>query len=170
MSHRKFEAPRHGHLGFLPRKRCKRGRGRVKSFPKDNQKQQPHLIAFIGYKAGMTHIVRDFVKAGQKVTTIEVIDPVTVIETPPMKIVGITGYVKTPWGLKNLTAVYSRKLSNQFKRRVATQWRSKNKNAFRNHQVLFNTEEYKQDRTAKIEALKGADVIRVIAVFDGPSL
>ena len=36
MSHRKFEAPRSGSLGFLPRKRCKRHRGKVKSFPTDD--------------------------------------------------------------------------------------------------------------------------------------
>lgn len=29
-----FEAPRHGSLGFLPRKRAARHRGKVKSFPK----------------------------------------------------------------------------------------------------------------------------------------
>jgi hypothetical protein len=28
MSHRKFEHPRHGSLGFLPRKRCSRHRGK----------------------------------------------------------------------------------------------------------------------------------------------
>lgn len=31
MSHRKFEAPRHGSLAFLPRKRAARHRGKVKS-------------------------------------------------------------------------------------------------------------------------------------------
>ena len=30
----KFEAPRHGSLGFLPRKRAARHRGKVKSFPR----------------------------------------------------------------------------------------------------------------------------------------
>jgi hypothetical protein len=30
MSHRKFEHPRHGSLGFLPRKRCSRHRGKGK--------------------------------------------------------------------------------------------------------------------------------------------
>ena len=33
-SHRKYEAPRHGSLGFLPRKRAARHRGKVKAFPK----------------------------------------------------------------------------------------------------------------------------------------
>jgi large subunit ribosomal protein L3e len=32
MSHRKFEHPRHGSLGFLPRKRANRHRGKGESF------------------------------------------------------------------------------------------------------------------------------------------
>ena len=63
-SHRKFHAPRHGSLGFLPRKRAKRHRGKVKSWPKDDQSQPPHLTAFVGFKAGMTHIVREVDRVG----------------------------------------------------------------------------------------------------------
>lgn len=33
MSHRKFEHPRHGSLGFLPRKRASRHRGKGESDP-----------------------------------------------------------------------------------------------------------------------------------------
>ena len=43
-----FEAPRHGNLGFLPKKRCRRGRGKVKSFPRDDAAKPPHLTAFMG--------------------------------------------------------------------------------------------------------------------------
>jgi hypothetical protein len=32
MSHRKFEAPRHGSLAFLPRKRATRHQGKVKRY------------------------------------------------------------------------------------------------------------------------------------------
>ena len=64
MSHRKFERPRHGSLGFLPRKRASRHRGKVKSFPKDDRSKAPHLTAFLAYKAGMTHILRDVDKPG----------------------------------------------------------------------------------------------------------
>ena len=56
MSHRKFEHPRRGSLGFLPRKRTKHHRGRVRKFPKDDQTKPVHLTAFVGFKAGMTHI------------------------------------------------------------------------------------------------------------------
>ena len=66
MSHRKFERPRHGSLGFLPRKRARRFRGKVKSFPKDDQSKAPHLTAFLAYKAGMTHILRDVDKPGSR--------------------------------------------------------------------------------------------------------
>ena len=59
MSHKKFEQPRHGSLGFLPKKRASRHRGRVKAFPKDDSSVAPHFTAFLGYKAGMTHIVRE---------------------------------------------------------------------------------------------------------------
>ena len=55
MSHRKFERPRHGNLGFLPKKRARRHRGKVKSFPKDDPHKPVHLTAFLGYKAGSLH-------------------------------------------------------------------------------------------------------------------
>ncbi len=63
-SHRKFSAPRHGSLGFLPKKRSKRHRGKVKAFPKDDPSKPLHLTAFLGYKAGMTHIVREVDRPG----------------------------------------------------------------------------------------------------------
>lgn len=63
-SHRKFSAPRHGSLGFLPRKRAKRHRGKVKTFPKDDPSKPCHLTAYMGYKAGMTHVVREMNRPG----------------------------------------------------------------------------------------------------------
>jgi len=50
MSHRKFEAPRHGSKGFLPKKRSKTFRGRVKAFPKDDPSKPVHMTCFMGYK------------------------------------------------------------------------------------------------------------------------
>ncbi|KAG2615045.1 hypothetical protein PVAP13_3NG027990 [Panicum virgatum] len=49
MSHRKFEHPIYGSLGFLPRRRSFRHRGKVKSFPKDDPKKPYHLPAFLSY-------------------------------------------------------------------------------------------------------------------------
>ncbi len=64
MSHRKYEAPRHGSLGFQPRKRTRKHRGKIRSFPKDDRTKAPHLTAFLGYKAGMTHVVREIDRPG----------------------------------------------------------------------------------------------------------
>jgi len=107
MSHRKFEAPRHGHLGFLPRRRTKRFRGRIRHFPKDDQSKPCHLTAFAGFKAGMTHILREVDRNTSKLHKKEVVEAVTVIETPPMRIVGVVGYVDTPRGLRALTTVWT---------------------------------------------------------------
>ena len=110
MSHRKFEAPRHGSLGFLPRKRTRHHRGRIRSFPKDDPTKEPHLTAFMGYKAGMSHIAREVDRPGSKMHKKEVVEPVTVIETPPMVVVGLVGYVETPKGLRTCTSVFAEQL------------------------------------------------------------
>lgn len=51
-------------MGFYPKKRSKRHRGKVKAFPKDDPSKPVHLTAFIGYKAGMTHVVREADRPG----------------------------------------------------------------------------------------------------------
>jgi len=83
MSHRKFSAPRHGSLAFLPRKRSSRIRGKVKAFPQDNASGECHLTAFIGYKAGMTHILRDLNRRHSKADKKEIVEPVTIIRLHP---------------------------------------------------------------------------------------
>ena len=81
MSHRKYEEPRSGSLAFLPRKRAARHRGKVKAFPKDDAKKPVHLTATMGFKAGMTHVVRDLERPGSKMHKKEVVEAVTVLET-----------------------------------------------------------------------------------------
>merc|ERR1719182_130191 len=128
MSHRKFEAPRKGNLGFLPKKRTKHHAGRIRSFPRDDQSGSPHLTAFRGYKAGMTHVVRGVDRPGSLMHKREVVDAVTIIETPPMVVVGVVGYVETPSGLRTLTTVFAEHLSEEYKRRCYKNWyRSKRK-------------------------------------------
>ncbi|KAL7753965.1 60S ribosomal protein L3 [Sorochytrium milnesiophthora] len=129
-SHRKFEAPRHGSLGFLPRKRSRRHMGKCKSFPKDDPKKPVHLTAFVGYKAGMTHVVRDLDRPGSKMHKKEVVEAVTIIETPPIVIVGVIGYVETPRGLRSLTTVWAQHLSDEVKRRFYKNWYKSKRKAF----------------------------------------
>merc|ERR1712232_1082214 len=130
MSHRKFERPRHGCLGFLPRKRTKHHHGKIKSFPKDDQSKPPHLTAFMSYKAGMTHIVRDVDKPGSKLHKKEVVEPVTILEAPPMMVVGLVGYIETPRGMRALTSVWAGHMAEECKRRFYRSWYKPKQKAF----------------------------------------
>jgi len=131
MSHRKFEAPRHGSLGFLPKKRCTKSKGKIKSWPLDDASAKPHFTAFMGYKAGSSHILRDVDKAGSKAHKKEVVEAVTIIECPPMIVVGMVGYFETPRGLRSLCTVWAQHLSKECKRRFYKNWgASEKKKAF----------------------------------------
>ena len=52
----------------------------------------------------------------------EVVDAVSIIETPPMVVVGVVGYVETPSGLRTLTTVFAEHLSEEYKRRCYKNW------------------------------------------------
>jgi len=136
MSHRKFEHPRCGSLAFLPRKRASRMRGRVKSFPKENPSDKPHLTAFLGYKAGMTHIVRDLDRPGSKMHKKEICEAVTVLEAPPLIVVGLVGYIETPIGLRALKSVWAQHLNEECRRRFYKNWTRSKRRAFSTYSLL----------------------------------
>jgi len=161
MSHRKFEAPRRGHLGFLPRKRTKKHRGKVRKFPQDNHEDAPHFTSFIGYKAGMTHIVRDVNREGSLLHKKEVVEAVTIIETPPMVVVGVVGYIRTPNVLRTLSTVWAGHLAEEFKRRLYKNWYRAQKKAFTKHLKREDREQHKKTETEKMKNY--CTVIRVIA-------
>jgi len=138
MSHRKFERPRHGNLGFLPRKRTKHHAGKIKSFPKDDASKAPHLTAFMAYKAGMTHIVRDVDRPGSKMNKKEIVEGVSILEAAPMVVVGFVGYVETPRGLRALTSVWAGHLNEEVKRRFYKTWHKSKKKAFSKYQKRWS--------------------------------
>lgn len=160
MSHRKFEAPRHGSLGFLPRKRTKHHRGRVRSYPKDNASKPVHLTAFPVFKAGMTHILRDVDKVGSKLHKKEVVEACTVLEAPPIVVCGVVGYIETPRGLRALSTVWAQHLSTQFKRRLYKNWMNSKKKAFSKYVQKWSDEKGTQSQLDRIK--RYCQVIRVI--------
>ncbi len=92
-------------MGFSPRKRASSETPRFNSWPDDEG--QPALQGFAGYKAGMTHVVMindepDSPRQGMEQTV-----PVTVVETPPMRVVALRAYEKTPYGKRPLTEVWA---------------------------------------------------------------
>jgi large subunit ribosomal protein L3e len=164
MSHRKFEHPRHGSLGFLPKKRSKRHRGKVKAFPKDDPTKPVHLTAFIGYKAGMSHIVRDVDKLGSKLNKKETVEAVTIIETPPMVIVGAVGYIQTPKGLRTFKTVFAEHLSEDCRRRFYKNWYKSKKKAFTKYAKKWKDDAGKKEIEKDFaKMVRYCQVIRVIA-------
>merc|ERR1712235_107542 len=164
MSHRKFSAPRHGSLGFLPRKRCRRHRGKVKSFPKDDPSKPVHLTAFLGYKAGMTHIVREVDRPGSKVNKKEVVEAVTIVETPPMIVVGVVGYVMTPRGLRSFKTIMAEHVSDECKRRFYKNWYKSKKKAFTKYCKKWQDDEGKKQLEKDFASMKKyCKTIRIIA-------
>jgi len=162
MSHRKFEAPRRGNLGFCPRRRTRRHRGRVRSFPTDNSKVGVHLTAFAGFKAGMTHILRDLDRPGSKLNKKEIIESVTIIETPPIVVVGLVGYIDTPRGLRALTTVWAQKLDRNTLRRFYKNWYNSKRKAFTKYNE--NIAKSTKSRDVALNRIKKyATVVRVIA-------
>jgi large subunit ribosomal protein L3 len=99
------ERPRKGSLGYSPRKRAASETPRFNSWPDDDG--QPTVQGFAGYKAGMTHVVMindepDSPRQGMEETV-----PVTVVETPPMRVVALRAYEDTPYGKRPLTEVWT---------------------------------------------------------------
>jgi len=163
MSHRKYEAPRHGSLGFHPRKRAARHRGRVKSFPVDDNQKQPHLTAFMGYKAGCTHILREVNKPGSKLHKKEAVEMVTILETPPLVVVGLVGYVATPRGLRTLTTVWAHHLTETVKRRFYKNWYRAKKKAFSKYSAHITAHGDGDIKEQLKRMSKYCSVIRVLA-------
>jgi len=108
--------PRRGSLGYWPRKRAPHIVPRISTWPAGPAK--PHLEGFAGYKVGMTHaIMVDYRKrsttAGQEVTI-----PVTVIETPPLKVAAVRIYRKTPIGKVVSGELWAKELDPHLERRL----------------------------------------------------
>ena len=110
-------APHHhkrGSMGYSPRKRAARETPAITTWPEGGD--QPKLQGFAGYKAGMTHaFVEDFrptsTTSGQEVQI-----PVTILETPPMRVAAVRFYEHTHYGYKTITEIWSDILNKELTR------------------------------------------------------
>jgi len=116
----------------------------------------------MGYKAGMTHIVRELDRLGSKMHKKEIVEPVTIVETPPMVVVGIVGYVETPRGLRALTTAWASHISDECKRRFYKNWYRSKKKAFSKYAKKYTENKAEIDRDIS-RIKKYAAVIRVLA-------
>ncbi|XP_076624926.1 ribosomal protein L3 [Colletes latitarsis] len=151
-------------MGFYPKKRSQRHRGKVKAFPKDDPSKPVHLTAFVGYKAGMTHVVREADRPGSKVNKKEIVEAVTILETPPMIVVGVVGYIETPHGLRALTTVWAEHLSEDCRRRFYKNWYKSKKKAFTKASKKWQDDLGRQSIENDLKKIiKYCKVVRIIA-------
>lgn len=92
----------------------------------------------------------------------EVVEAVTVVETPPLIVVGVVGYVETPRGLRTLTTVWASHLSNELKRRFYKNWYRSKKKAFTRYAKKHSEDNKPLER--ELERIrKYCTVVRVLA-------
>ncbi|MEE9237016.1 MAG: 50S ribosomal protein L3 [Thermoplasmata archaeon] len=108
--------PRHGSMAYSPRKRARKEVPHVASWPEISGGSK--LQSFAGYKAGMTHVLMvDFnphsTTAGQEIQV-----PVTVIETPPMRVAAVRLYRESAQGLRVYGEVWAKTLDRELAGRI----------------------------------------------------
>ena len=114
MGHRKKHAPRHGSLAYLPRGRAKRTVGRIRFWPK--VEEGPTMLGFMGYKAGMTHIMMVEDKPGSLHLGKEASHPATILDVPPIIVFAIRAYTKDQYGLHTFTEAWMKSPPKDFDR------------------------------------------------------
>ena len=96
MGHRKKHAPRHGSLAFLPRKRAAQSKGRVRHWL--DTSDTISFLGYAGFKAGMTHITYIEDQKNSPYFGKELMKPVTVVEVPPLILIGLRVYNEDDYG------------------------------------------------------------------------
>lgn len=120
----KGRRPRHGSKAHRPRKRSKRIYPSLKSHGKSKEER---IEGFLGYKAGMTHVMaldanEDSPSYGQEIQV-----PVTVIECPELKVYGVKAYKETGEGLKTISQYHADNLDKELKRKLKVNETTKGK-------------------------------------------
>jgi len=102
----KINRPRHGSMAFRPRKRANSQVPGVGAWP---AVEEPALLGFVGFKAGMTHIRMIDDDPGSVNKGHEISTAVTVLEAPPIHVFCVRAYEKTPYGKRIAFDLYEEK-------------------------------------------------------------
>jgi large subunit ribosomal protein L3 len=107
--------PREGSLAFYPRKRAARIYPNIDTYP-FVEKTIP--LAFAAYKVGMGHAIALDNRKNSPTFGMKISLPITILEAPPLRVVGVRLYQKTVKGLKALTEIYSKDLPKEIERKT----------------------------------------------------
>lgn len=112
----KIHRPKRGSLAFSPRKRAKSHIPRFRAWPE--AAGEPRLQSFAGYKVGMTHVIMvDDIK-NSLTQGMEISVPVTVIETPAIRVAAIRAYSEDSGGERAVAEAWAADLDPELRRRI----------------------------------------------------
>ena len=108
--------PRSGSLAYYPKKRAKKETPIYRSVP--SVEGDSKALSFVGYKAGMTHLIAKNAHDKSKTFGLDLNIPVTLIECPPLLVFGVRAYHKTPHGLRVHADVYAEKVAKELIKKI----------------------------------------------------
>jgi large subunit ribosomal protein L3 len=116
MGHRKYSAPRRGSIAFRPRARAKSLEARVRTWPQ-LAAEKSSLLGFAGFKAGGIHVLT--IDDREKTPNFgkQLLNPATVIVTPPVRVIGIRGYKSDLYGRHAIFDVFAKDLLKELPRK-----------------------------------------------------
>jgi large subunit ribosomal protein L3 len=116
MGHRKYSAPRRGSVAFRPRARARSLEARIRTWPQ-MAAEKSSLLGFAGFKAGGIHVLT--IDDREKTPNFgkQLLNPATVIATPPVMVIGIRGYKKDLYGQHAIFDVYAKDLPKELPRK-----------------------------------------------------
>ncbi len=132
-------------MAYSPRKRARSEVPRFRAWPNGGDKVK--IQGFAGYKAGMTHaLVRDYrptsTTSGQEVRV-----SVTVLEVPPMKVLGVRTYVNSEYGMKTHAEIWADKIDEEVSKRLSVpakakkpKWKTIEKDPFDDIRLICHTQ------------------------------
>jgi len=111
----KEHTPRRGTLAYWPRKRAARIYPQLSVYPTSDKAR---LLDFAGYKAAMAHAIVIDGRKGSKTFGQELSIPATIIDCPPLRVVGLRLYANTAKGMAASGDIWAKDLPKDLARKV----------------------------------------------------
>merc|ERR1712213_112321 len=106
---------------------------------------------------------REVERPGSKGGAREIVEAVTIIETPPLVAVGMVGYIETPRGLRALKTVWAEHINVECKRRFYKNWSKSKEKAFTKACLKWKDEVGQKEIEKDLSQIKKyCQVVRVI--------
>ena len=100
-------------MAYYPRKRARSIVARIRKWVDIGK---PQLLGFAGYKVGMVHVVKLEDNPNSPLYGQEVAKAATVIEAPPLLVLAVRVYERSPYGLRSLVEVWAKELPKDLSR------------------------------------------------------